>query len=242
MLRRYLGYLATRRYAPRSVARKASALRRWFAWLTRTGVIEVDPAASLSAPSGAGRLPRVLKDRELDALLDGPASRPAPGGALDEAVAARDQAVLELLYGSGLRVGELCGLRTGDLELGRGLVRVWGKGGKQRLVPLSDPSVDALRRWLDGPREQLVREGAGPSAPGGREGAGPDAVFLNMRGRTLTPGTCAGCSTGERSCPPIPTPCGTPSPPTFSTGAPTCAPCRSCSVTPISPRPRSTRT
>jgi integrase/recombinase XerC len=177
VLRRYLGYLATRRYATRTVARKASALRRWFAWLRRTGAIATDPAAGLSAPSGGGRLPRVLKDDELDALLDAPpAPPPAGGGAVADAVDRRDGAVLELLYGSGLRVSELCGLGTGDLDLGRGLVRVWGKGQKQRQVPLSEPSVDALSSWLDGGRHHLVAE-VSPV----------DAVFLNRRGNRLTP-------------------------------------------------------
>jgi integrase/recombinase XerC len=174
VLRRYLGYLSTRRYAARTVARKASALRRWFAWLRRTGAIAADPAAGLSAPAGGGRLPKVLKDDELTALLD---PRPAPPGRpLDDAIDQRDRAVLELLYGSGLRVSELCGLGVGDLDLGRGLVRVWGKGAKQRQVPLSEPSVDAVQAWLAAPRDVLVVE----STP-------VDAVFLNRRGNRLTP-------------------------------------------------------
>ena len=174
-LRRYLGYLSTRAYAPRTIARKASALRRWFAWLRRTGVIARDPAAGLSSPSGAGRLPRVLKHEELDALLDSPGGA-VPDTALGRAVRQRDLAVLELLYGSGLRVSELCGLDLGGLDLGRGLVRVWGKGGKQRQVPLSEPSVDALRAWLGDGRDLLVTA----SSPAG-------AVFLNRRGNRLGP-------------------------------------------------------
>jgi integrase/recombinase XerC len=174
VLRRYLGYLSTRGYASRTAARKASALRRWFAWLQRTGVIATDPAAGLSAPSGGGRLPRVLKDEELGALLDPPA---APSGtALDHALHQRDVAVLELLYGSGLRVSELCGLDVGEIDLGRGLVRVWGKGSKQRQVPLSEPSVDTLGAWLSDGRDQLVTE----RSPVG-------AVFLNRRGNRLSP-------------------------------------------------------
>jgi integrase/recombinase XerC len=177
-LRRYLGYLATRRYAPRSVARKASSLRRWFAWLCRTGAIPADPAAGLSAPSGGGRLPRVLKDDELQVLLgedDGAGGRGGKTGD-DPAIGSRDRAVVELLYGSGLRVSELCQLAPGDLDLARGLVRVWGKGRKQRQVPLSEPSADALRTWLESGRERLV---AGDSPL--------DAVFLNRRGRRLSP-------------------------------------------------------
>jgi site-specific recombinase XerD len=174
VLRRYLGYLATRRYASRTVARKAAALRRWFGWLRRTEVIATDPASGLSAPSGGGRLPRVLKEHELGALVDRPV--PAAPSNAAEAVDVRDHAVLELLYGSGLRVSELCGLRIGDLDLGRALARVWGKGAKQRQVPLSEPSVDAVRAWRDHGRPHLV----GPDTP-------PDVIFLNRRGRPLTP-------------------------------------------------------
>jgi len=172
LLRRYIAHLSTRRYAKRSIARKVSALRRYFAWATRTGRIPADPASGLSAPRGDGRLPRVLRHDELVTLLDDP-----PAAAVDDAdVRARDDAVLELLYGSGLRIGELCALDPGDLDLDRGRAVVWGKGGKQRAVPLSEPAVDAVRRWLGGPRA-LLAAGAAES----------DALFFNRRGRRLTP-------------------------------------------------------
>src|SRR5579872_447450 len=112
LLRRYLAFLSTRRYARATVSRKAAALRRYFAWLVRRDVIEADPAARLRAPSGRGRLPRVLERSELDTLLDHP-----PPSAVDvEPVRARDDAVLELLYGCGLRVSELCSLDVGDVD------------------------------------------------------------------------------------------------------------------------------
>jgi site-specific recombinase XerD len=172
-LRRYLAHLGTRRYARRSIARKASALRRYFGWLHRTGAIAVDPTAGLSAPRGDGRLPHVLKDRELDALLDAPVrSREA---ATEAAVDARDDAVFELLYGSGLRVAELCALRPADLDLERARASVWGKGGKQRVVPLAAPAIDAVRRWIER-RDEL----AGPNTP-------LDALFVNQRGSRMTP-------------------------------------------------------
>jgi integrase/recombinase XerC len=173
LLRRYLAHLGTRRYARRSIARKASAIRRYFGWLARTGAIPADPSAGLSAPSGAGRLPRVLRDDEVATLLDEPPARvdgdPAP-------VRLRDDAVLEILYGSGLRVGELCGLRPDDLDLRQGVVTVWGKGGKQRRVPVTPPAVDALRGWLADGRPAM----ATADSPA-------DAVFLNTRGRRLAP-------------------------------------------------------
>lgn len=172
-LRRYLAYLSTREYARRTIARKASALRRWFGWLHRTGVIDVDPSLGLTAPKGDGRLPRVLRDDEIDVLLDHPVATAADD---DPTIRARDDAVLELLYGSGLRVGELCGLRPDDLDLPQRLVRVWGKGNKQRRVPVSPPAVDAIRTWLERGRAQLCTN----DTPG-------DAVFLNRRGHRLTP-------------------------------------------------------
>lgn len=173
VLRRYLGYLTTRRFARRSVARKASALRRYFGWLRRTAAIDDDPSATISTPTRGGRLPRVLRGDELDVLLDEP---PARVGKDPEAVRLRDDAVLELLYGSGLRVSELCGLRPADLDCGRRVVTVWGKGAKQRQVPMSVPAADAVTAWLEGGRGDL----AGAETPA-------DAVFLNRRGRRLTP-------------------------------------------------------
>jgi integrase/recombinase XerC len=93
-----------------------------------------------------------------------------------EGVRLRDDAVLELLYGSGLRVSELCGLRSGDLDVARGVVTVWGKGSKQRRVPMSEPARQAVAGWIDRGRSHLVT-GESPE----------DAVFLNRRGRRLGP-------------------------------------------------------
>jgi site-specific recombinase XerD len=173
VLRRYLAYLTTRGYAKRSIARKASAVRRYFGWLRRTGRIASDPSEGLSAPKGDGRLPHVLTDGELDALLDAPVAR---AGDDDPLVRARDQAVLELLYGCGLRVSELCGLGPGDLDLARATVRVWGKGSRQREVPMGEPCIDALRQWL-----AVRARWPGGSAPA------EEALFLNRRGGRLTP-------------------------------------------------------
>jgi integrase/recombinase XerC len=168
VLRRYLSFLTTRRLAKRSIARKAAALRRYFAWLARTGVVPVDPSRRLSAPRGESRLPHVLKAEELEALF--------VAGPDDGPVALRDRAVVELLYGSGLRVGELCGLRPSDIDLVRGQLLVWGKGAKQRQVPMSHASVEAVRAWVEAGRASMVA----PETPA-------DAVFLNRRGRRLTP-------------------------------------------------------
>lgn len=173
VLRRYLAYLTTRAYARRTIARKASALRRWFDWLRRSGAIDLDPSVGLRAPGGSGRLPRVLHDDEIRTLLDEPPSTAADD---DPVVRSRDDAVLELLYGSGLRVAELCALRPEDLDTDRGVVRVWGKGAKQRQVPMSQPSSEAIDRWLSWGRDRMVTA----ETP-------VDAVFVNHRGKRLTP-------------------------------------------------------
>ena len=173
LLRRYVAHLAGSGYAKRSIARKASTLRRYFSWCTRTSIVASDPTLGLSTPRGESRLPRVLRQDELNVLLD------EPSPALDgdpPAVRARDDAVLEVLYGSGLRVGELCSLDVADLDLDRGRATVWGKGGKQRTVPLGDPAVAALRAWIVGPRDDL-REAHTPAG----------ALFVNRRGKRLTP-------------------------------------------------------
>ncbi len=172
ILRRYLAFLNTRGLAKRTVARQASGLRRYFGWLRRRGVIVADPTVGLSAPSGPGRLPRVLDSGELDTLLDAPAPD-------DEPVwrRLRDDAVLELLYGSGLRVSELCLLDLDALDLRVGAAVVWGKGSKERRVPLSEPAVDALRGWLRHRSE----------APQPAEPSASEALFVNNRGRRLAP-------------------------------------------------------
>ncbi len=173
VLRRYLAYLSTRGYARTSIARKASSLRCYFAWLGRVGRITIDPTANLSVSSNGGRLPKVLKSDELHALLDEP---PAAIDHDDDAIRHRDDAILELLYGSGVRVGELCGIRPGDLDLVQGVVTVWGKGSRQRQIPMSAPAVEAVTAWLERGRSAMVTE-LSPH----------DAVFLNRRGRRLDP-------------------------------------------------------
>ncbi len=163
-LRRYLASLGTRRLARATIARKAAALRSYFSWQFRQGRLDADPARSLRAPSGGGRLPRVLSGGEVSSLLDAPAETP-----LDR----RDLAVLELLYAAGLRVSELCGLDRGDIDLRQRTVTVLGKGSKQRRVPIHDTAVDALQEWLEHGRDEL----AGPVEP----------AFVNQRGARLGP-------------------------------------------------------
>ena len=171
VLRRYLAHLGGRRYAARTITRKVSVLRRYFDWARRTGHIDIDPTLGLTAPRGGSRLPQVLKDDQIHTLIE----KPARAGD-DDARDARDLAIVELLYGSGLRVSELCGLGRDDIDLSRLEVRVWGKGAKQRLVPLSEPAAGAVRSWLEHHRHAFVTD----QTPAG-------AVFLNLRGRAITP-------------------------------------------------------
>lgn len=168
VLRRYMTRLTTEAYAKRTISRKASALRRYFRWARRTGLIDNDPAVSLKAPTGEGRLPRVLDGVELQEILE-------PDGLQDRQPfwrIKRDDAVLEILYGSGLRVSELCSLELGSVDVGRGVVTVWGKGGKERRVPLTRAAVEAIKEWSAIRHEVVCSESEG-------------AMFLNTRGRRL---------------------------------------------------------
>jgi integrase/recombinase XerC len=183
VLRRYLAFLTTRRYARATVARKAAALRCYFAWQRRRGVLDVDPARRLASPGGGSRLPRVLDRGELEDMLDGAGLVPAAPGSgstpgtvptRDAALTARDDALLELLYGCGLRVAELCGLDIGDIDMRASMITVMGKGSRQRRLPMHDRCAEALEMWLSSSRQVLVTE----VSP-------PHAAFLNRRGARL---------------------------------------------------------
>jgi integrase/recombinase XerC len=191
VLRRYLAYLATRRYAKATIARKAAAVRTYFNWCHRRRLIAGDPSARLSAPKPASRLPRVLGRSELQTLLEpdgaahpeaggataeGATPEPRPGRARPEAVRRRDDAVLELLYGSGLRVAELCGLDRDRLDIAKRLVVVIGKGNKERQVLMHDRCAQAVSQWVEEGLVELTRA----SSP-------PEALFLNQRGNRLGP-------------------------------------------------------
>ncbi|MDO8362337.1 MAG: tyrosine recombinase XerC [Actinomycetota bacterium] len=169
LLRRFVASLATAGLAKRSIARKVSSLRRYFGYLCREGVLAADPSVALRSPAGDGRLPRVLDHGDVAALLDGPTPEGEPRWRR-----LRDDALLEVLYGSGVRVGELCGLDVDSLDLPAGAVSVWGKGSKERRVPLSAPAVQALRAWLV-VRHEVVAVSAGA------------ALFGNERGARLSP-------------------------------------------------------
>jgi integrase/recombinase XerC len=168
-IRRYLAFLTTRQLARRTLARRVASLRRYYRWLTSVDPAIDDPTVGVSVPAGSGRLPRVLDGGELRTLLEGPVADGEPDWRRR-----RDDAILELLYGSGLRVGELCGLHVGDVALASAAATVWGKGSKERRVPLSEPAIKAVSRWL------AVRDEVVPTEQG-------DLLFANERGKPLTP-------------------------------------------------------
>ena len=169
LVRRYVASLSTRELARRSIARKAAALRRYFRWAIAEGVVTTDPTIGLHVSAGQGRLPRVLDRRQVEQLLDGPLPEDEPAWRR-----LRDDAVLEILYGSGVRVSELCTLQLGQVKLSERVLIVWGKGAKERRVPLGEPSAIALESWLAS-RHEVVPAEAGA------------VVFANERGKPLTP-------------------------------------------------------
>ncbi|UOE45353.1 tyrosine recombinase XerC [Agromyces larvae] len=174
LLRDWLWQATERGLARSSVARRAAAARGWCAWLTRVGALAADPSARLRAPRPHRTLPRVLTQSAIADLLAAVDARAGEG----DAVAARDSAILELLYASGLRVSELVGLDLGGLDRRARTVRVVGKGDKERVVPYGAPAARALDRYLETGRAVLLA--AAPStAP-----ATP-AVFLGVRGGRL---------------------------------------------------------
>lgn len=147
-----------------SVTRQVSCLRQFFAWIQRQGYLPDNPMLDLHAPARMHRLPNLLSEREVRALL----AQPEP----DTALGLRDRAILESLYATGMRVSELVELPLSRLNLIRGQVRVVGKGGRERLIPLGEPAVLAIEAWL-----QRGRPGLNPSG---------DRVFVSRRGLPLS--------------------------------------------------------
>lgn len=167
-LRRFVAYLSEMNYSRRTIARKASSLRSLLAWALLHDLIDSDPSADLGVPKLDKPLPKVMRRGSVERLLELPCD--------DEAVGLRDRAILELLYGSGLRVSELCSLDIDDVDLRSGVVTVMGKGRKQRRVPISEPTIRSIQAYLAGPRQALL---AG-------NGSGP-ALFLGVKGKRIGP-------------------------------------------------------
>jgi integrase/recombinase XerC len=173
VLRSWLARQASSGAARSTLARRAAAARTFTAWLARTGRAPADCGALLATARSGRTLPAVLRQDEASALLD------AAAVAADDAspTGVRDVAVLEVLYASGIRVSELCGLDVGDVDWSRRVLRVLGKGAKERVVPIGIPAVQALEGWLDHARPALVSSASGP------------ALFLGARGGRIDPRT-----------------------------------------------------
>ncbi len=169
VVRAFLGTLRQRGYASRTVARKLASLRAYFRWLYRSGRISEDPSWVLQSPRTTRHLPETLSRDEVFAALT------PPEGA-DPFTAARDVAILEFLYGTGVRLAELVGMDLTDLDRRDRTVRVRGKGRKERIVPFGGPAAEALDRWLDERRRRLTETGD----------EDPGALWLNRRGGRLS--------------------------------------------------------
>jgi len=168
VLRRWLAHLRSRGYAQSSLARKAASVRTFYAWAVRRGHRVDDPAAQLSRPAVASRLPAVLKTSDAADLVEAAGS--------GDPLVLRDRAILELLYACGVRVAELCALDVHDVDVDARRVRVMGKGAKERVVPVGDHAAAAVDRYLATGRPVLK-----PA-----EEAEP-ALFFNRRRKRLTP-------------------------------------------------------
>jgi site-specific recombinase XerD len=198
----YVGSLRSAGRAPATVARASVVLRGFYAFLVSEELSDSDPAADVEPPSVPKGLPKALGEQDVAALID------AVQG--DDPIARRDRAVIEVLYGAGLRISELVGLSRGDVDLGGALLRVFGKGSKERIVPIGRLALAALEDWLD----EL-------GSPAREHGASSASTALGSASRTVSPRTC----------------CGTPARPTCSTTERTFARCRNCSAT-LPSRPR----
>ncbi len=164
-LRSYLATMQSLGKARTTLARRATSARVFTAWLVRTGRADTDAGALLASPKAHHELPVALKHHEIRELLDGAVpDDDGPAGL-------RDLAILELLYATGIRVGELVGIDLDDVDRGRNVVRVFGKGSKERSVPFGGPAAEALDRWLTIGR---------PTIRTAESGA---AVFIGMRGK-----------------------------------------------------------
>jgi integrase/recombinase XerC len=181
-LRRFLASQHTRGYARASIARRVGAIRSFYRWALLSGRLTSDPSVLLGRPKVVSRLPTVLRPSEAAALAEAPITAgPDPSGSTSDAlpdplpgaVARRDRAVLELLYGSGLRVGEVAGLTVDRVDLDRGRVRALGKGSKEREVPMSDYAVDALADYLVAGRPVMAPERS-------------RGLFFNRRGKSFS--------------------------------------------------------
>ncbi len=168
-LRSWLAKQQTMGCSRTTIARRATAARVFTAWLAKTGRSAIDAGACLESPKRRRSLPSVLRADEAEDLMTAVASKAEDG----DPIGLRDRAMLEILYATGIRVGELVGLDVDDIDTDRRVLRVLGKGSKERTVPYGQPAARALAGWLEQGRAQVAADGSGP------------ALFLGVRGRRI---------------------------------------------------------
>ncbi len=162
----FLAWRAENGARPRSTARQLSSFRRFFRYLVREGEVDDDPTARIAMPKVGRALPQSMTEEEVEALLEAPD--------VTDPLGHRDRAMLEVLYATGLRVSELINLRISQVNLNQGVIRVVGKGDKERLIPLGEESQRWLQEFIDGPRMEILLE---------RQ---TDAIFPTRRGSCMT--------------------------------------------------------
>ena len=171
LLRSWLASQAGAGAARTTLARRTSAVKTFTAWATRRGLLDADPAIRLQMPKARRTLPAVLRQDQAVAAMNAASS----GAQQGDPLALRDRLIVELLYATGIRVSELCGLDVDDVDVSRRVLRVLGKGDKQRTAPFGTPAEDALRRWLADGRPALVSAASGPALLLGARGGRLDA-------------------------------------------------------------------
>jgi integrase/recombinase XerC len=154
LLRDWLWRVSEKGLTKTTLARKSAAVRAFTAWLYKNGKLDTDPGLRLRSPKASRTLPKVLSREAMSGIFD----KLEPLATVDNPSGMQDLLMVELLYGSGIRVSELVGLNLEDIDYGRKILRVTGKGNKQRMVPYSDPASDALAAWIRSGRMQFENE------------------------------------------------------------------------------------
>ena len=165
--------------APKSIARRRSTLRSYFGWLLEREFIAIDPTIGVPAPKGDSKLPRPIAQNEIQNLLDSQVQELRDANGPEKNLVLRNLIIWELLYGSGVRVGELCGLDRSSVNTSDGTLEVWGKGSKLRRVPMTPISCQLLKLWLDGGSINFDE-----TLTPGRQDA--EALFVNRRGNRVS--------------------------------------------------------
>ena len=161
----YLSWRVTKGYNPRSSSRYLSTVRRFYRYCVRENILSSDPTRLIDSPKIGRSLPKTMTEKEIESLLEAPA---------EDTLGIRDRAMLELLYACGLRISELVNLEVNQISLDRGVVRVTGKGNKERLVPIGETAIDAINTYLKNPRAELLGNNQ------------CNTLFLSRRGKAMT--------------------------------------------------------